>query len=78
MQNLEIHASKVSNKDWLVEIYNPNVATIEQELTKQFSTAGETQVWLETFSKITVSNTESFWGVISHEDEALAQKMLAL
>lgn len=79
-RNLQLHASPLNKKAWLVEIYNPNIGVVEKELQKTFSTAGETQIWAETFGTIekVFYDSESILVSVPTENRGLMEKMLSV
>lgn len=79
-RNLQIHASPLKDKVWLVEIYNPNIGVVEKEIQKNFDTAGETYIWAETFGSIdkVFYDNQSILVSVPTENRGLMEKMLAL
>lgn len=44
MKDLQLHATRLKDSDWLIELYNPNIGVVEVEGHKSFDTIGQAQV----------------------------------
>jgi len=80
MRDLELHAIHLKDEAWLVQFYDPNIATIEQEIEKEFNTVGEVTVWAESFGKVenVWQGGDSVQVSVPYENKGQARKMLAL
>lgn len=80
MKDLQLHATHLSHNEWLVELYNPNIGVVEQELGKKFTTIGEAKVWAEALGNIekVYDGGETIWVKIPYGEKENAEKLLAL
>jgi ADP-dependent phosphofructokinase/glucokinase len=80
MKDLELHATRLHGDDWLIELYNPNIASVEVEGTKSFSTVGAAQVWADTIGDIekVFDEGETLWVRVPSTDREKTEMLLAL
>jgi hypothetical protein len=80
MKNLQLHATRLKENDWLIELYNPNIGVVEVEGHKSFDTIGQAQVWADTIGEIdrTFDNGETIWISVPAEDREKTDLLLAL
>jgi hypothetical protein len=80
MKDLQLHATRLKDNDWLIELYNPNIGVVEVEGHKNFSTVGQAQVWADTIGEIdkTFDDGETIWVSVPANEKEHTELLLAL
>lgn len=57
MRDIELRLTTNNDKNWELEVYDPNVQHLVGAASKKFSGVGEAEVWLEAYGTLTSSLT---------------------
>jgi len=80
MKSLEVRVFGSSDGQWKVDIYDPNIASVIEQMEMQFSSDGHAEVWLDTLGEVDSHNaspdgTHIFYGTVKHAAYNLAKEL---